>query len=328
MPFARGDSVRTITEGLAWVVKTCELQGLLKLFDSHVLAQHFFCRLLNTVYRFQLKQMDQIQANYPAIDLGDSVNRKAYQITTEKRGEKVQDTLDKFVKHKLPAVYDALRILVIGERQGAYKTVMVPAGLNFDCDRDIVGVAELVKYIETLETAHLEEVAAVFHEELVKARPGRQEVPTPDLMPEAQEMLIDACAAEAGEKGKIVWTLIGDGWIIRSGTAVKHLPHLDREAQARWQAAIEQLTERKLVDLTMTRTGLGGNLLGWYTVRHEGCKPPGNCLGVRRRHITSPRLVSREESLPAWLTWACRRGRSMTASGASLSSIYLTRPCP
>ena len=98
----------------------------------------------------------------------------------------------------------------------------------------------------------------------------RVQLSTPELMAEAQEMLAGACVAEGGEKGKIIWTLVHDGWLIRSGTSVKHLPHRDREAQARWQAALEQLTDRKLVDLTMKRINMGGNLLGSYTVRHDG----------------------------------------------------------
>ena len=68
--FTRGDYLRTITGGLAHVERACELQGILKLFDSHVLAQNFFCRILNAVYALKLVEMDKVQANYPAIDLG------------------------------------------------------------------------------------------------------------------------------------------------------------------------------------------------------------------------------------------------------------------
>jgi hypothetical protein len=169
MVFKRGDHLRSITEGLAWIESSCKLQGVLKLFDNHVLAQHFFCRLLNSVYCLQLKPMDQIQANYPAIDLGDSTSRVAYQITTERVAAKVQHTLDKFIEHSLDKRYDDLRILVIGERQATYKSVVVPAPLQFDCDRNITGIRELSKYIETLDTERLDELQAIFTEELKHA---------------------------------------------------------------------------------------------------------------------------------------------------------------
>jgi hypothetical protein len=182
MALLRGDLLRTITDGLGWVKNTCELQGVLKLFDSHVVSQHFFCRLLNCVYRLRLEKMDQIQANYPAIDLGDSANRIAYQITTERGGDKVQHTLDMFLKHGLEKMFDTLKILVIGERQQTYKSVDVQPGISFDCERDIVGIKEFLKYIETLNTPHLEELQAVIVEELkLPTRPGRkmQRLPAP-----------------------------------------------------------------------------------------------------------------------------------------------------
>src|SRR5262249_21755746 len=101
MVFKSGDSLRTITEALGWIMQTCRLQGMIKLFDNHVQAQRFFCRFLNSAYSLQLQQMDHIQTNYPAIDLGDAKNKVAYQITTDKGSDKIQHTLDKFVTHGL-----------------------------------------------------------------------------------------------------------------------------------------------------------------------------------------------------------------------------------
>src|SRR5258707_10182538 len=123
MVFKRADSLAVIADALALIKLSCEQRGWLKLFDNHVVAQHFFCRFLNAAFDLCLVEMDLIQANFPAIDLGDATNRIAYQVTTEPRGEKVQHTLDKFVEHGLERQYDNLRILVIGERQKKYKTV-------------------------------------------------------------------------------------------------------------------------------------------------------------------------------------------------------------
>jgi hypothetical protein len=115
--FNSGDYLRSIADGLSRVERTCELQGILRLFDDHVLAERFFCRLLNSAYQIQLQHMEQIQSNHPAFDLGDGQSRVAYQITTDKTGEKVQHTLDKFVEKGFEKQYDRLRILIIGNRQ-------------------------------------------------------------------------------------------------------------------------------------------------------------------------------------------------------------------
>jgi len=164
--FKSGDSLRTITEGLGWLQQTCKLQGMVKLLHNHVLAQRFFCRFLNSAYRLQLRQTDHIQSNYPAIDLGDTTNKVAYQITADKGSDKVQHTLDKFVEHGLEKSYNTLRILIIGERQKAYATLVVPPLLQFDRTRDIIGIPELIKYIEKLDTNQLDELSKVVTEEL------------------------------------------------------------------------------------------------------------------------------------------------------------------
>jgi hypothetical protein len=166
MVFKRTDALSVIADGLAWIKMSCELRGLLKLFDNNVVAQRFFCQLLNATLDLALKVMDDIRTNYPAIDLGDSTKRIAYQITTEKRSNKVQNTLDTFVQHGLNQHYDTLKILVIGDRQVTYEAVEVPHELKFDCDTDILDIQGLLKQIDLLDTAHLEKLQAIFEQEM------------------------------------------------------------------------------------------------------------------------------------------------------------------
>lgn len=281
MVFKRTESLRAITDGLGRIVHTCALQGLLKLFDDHVQAQHFFCRLLNAIYGLQLQQMDQIQANYPAIDLGDPTNRVAYQVTAEKGRDKVQHTLDKFVEHGLQATYDTLKILVIGDRQATYKTVKVPDAIQFDCDGDILGIADLVRHLNTLPSGRLEEVEAIMNEELVPARKTEQQ-PGVGLMPEAQQFLTFACDCEGADKGKMVLSFDGSGWILTCGNRTARFPHTDRPAQARCRAALDQLLERKLIADSGLKPGPGGNLIGWYAVQHAGYLLGEELLNQRR----------------------------------------------
>ena len=59
----------------------CELRGLIHLFDTHTISHDFFCRLLNEIYDLKLVVMDRLQANFPAIDLGDETNKRSFQIT-------------------------------------------------------------------------------------------------------------------------------------------------------------------------------------------------------------------------------------------------------
>ena len=176
MVLKRAEALEFISDRLAWIKVACEQRGWLKLFDEHVVAQHFLCRFLNAAFNLALVEMDRIQANFPAIDLGDSTNRIAYQITSERRGKKVQHTLDKFVKHGLDKRYDTLRLLIIGDRQGTYNSVVVPPSLQFDCNRDIMGIEELVKQIGNLDSTRLEMLQTILAEEVKHPVAGQNQI--------------------------------------------------------------------------------------------------------------------------------------------------------
>jgi hypothetical protein len=281
MVFRRTESLRAITDALGRIIHACALQGLLRLFDDHVQAQHFFCRLLNAIYGLQLQEMDQIQANYPAIDLGDPTNRVAYQITADKGGDKIQQTLNGFVNHGLQASYDTLKILVVGDRQATYKTVKVPEVIQFDCDTDVMGIADLVRHLNTLPSPRLEEVEAILNQELVPTAKGEQQVGL-GLMSGAQDFLAVACDCEGADKGKMVLTFDGSGWILTCGNRTARFPHTDRPAQASCRAALDQLLERKLIADSGLKPGPGGNLLGWYAVQHAGYLLREKLLNQRR----------------------------------------------
>ena len=41
-----------------------------RFYDANTVAEDFFCGLLNRLYGYSLQNMNNIQANYPGIDLG------------------------------------------------------------------------------------------------------------------------------------------------------------------------------------------------------------------------------------------------------------------
>ncbi len=111
-------------------------------------------------------ELDNIQPNFPAIDIGDSEKRRCFQITSTKSKDKVQRTLVKYVAKKLHEQYGEITILVIGERQRVYKSLRVPAAIKFNSRKDILGLSELLKHVQTLETSALERLVEVIGKEL------------------------------------------------------------------------------------------------------------------------------------------------------------------
>ena len=243
MVFKRADSLAAIADGLAWVRVSCEQRGWLKLFDNNIAAQHFFCRFLNATFNLELIEMDQVQSNFPAIDLGDPTNRIAYQITTERGGDKVQHTLDKFIEHDLEKQYDTLRILIVGSRQATYKTVAIPPLLSFDMDRDILGIEELVKYIGNLESPRLERLQAILAAELKEPVP--QAVRHRRIDPTSEELEILFKTADSPE-GVVYFVRSDGGFQLRTGTQ-QLLTDSNPRSVARWQSAFDRLLDLGLL---------------------------------------------------------------------------------
>jgi hypothetical protein len=241
--FKRTDSLETIADGLAWIKLCCEQRGWLKLFGDHVAAQHFFCRFLNAAFNLSLVELDQIQANYPAIDLGDTTNRIAYQVTSERGGDKVQHTLDTFVRHGLEKKYDTLRILIVGNRQATYKTVAVPPTLVFDCDRDILGIEELVKYIGSLGSSRLEQLQTIMADEIKEPAPVRAR--QQKIEPTTEELEILLKTADSPE-GVIHYIKYAGGFQLLTGTQQLVTDHNPRIV-ARWHAAFDRLLQMGLL---------------------------------------------------------------------------------
>ncbi|MFO1045093.1 MAG: SMEK domain-containing protein [Planctomycetaceae bacterium] len=178
MVFIRTEALTAIADGLGTIKSSCVQRGLLHLFDNHMVAQHFFCRLLNAAYDLKLVELDNLEDNFPAIDLGDTERRIAYQVTTQRVSEKVTKTLAKFTRHNLFDQFDSLKILIIGDRQKTYEAVEIPDQVKFSTTDDILDLTDLLKYIGTLDTPHLQLIQKILSEEMTSPLRFSAEAPT------------------------------------------------------------------------------------------------------------------------------------------------------
>jgi hypothetical protein len=166
MVLTREDALKMITERITWLATLCEVRGAIHLLDGNTISHEFFCRLLNEIYDLNLLVLDRIQANFPAIDLGDETKKRSFQITVDKSSDKIQTTLDMYVNHNLAKIYDKMQVIVIGKKQGSYEGVKVPDGLSFVPDDDIIDTKGLIKFIDTLSTEKLETIAKIVKAEI------------------------------------------------------------------------------------------------------------------------------------------------------------------
>ena len=105
----REQALKSVIDGLASIDTSCKLRGGAGLLDINRVLQHFFCRFLAEMYGLSLIELDIIQSNFPAIDLGDTNGLRSFQITTDKSGEKMQATLDKYAEKSLYEKFGPLK---------------------------------------------------------------------------------------------------------------------------------------------------------------------------------------------------------------------------
>ena len=136
------------------------------LFDTNKGAETFFITILNIIYGYDLINLNKIQYNYPAIDLGDKANGVCIQVTSSNDSNKIKDTIDKFIQHDLFNDYKRLIILVLSDKKNYTTEFITQNVFTFSKDSDIIDIDDLLKEIEELVSFKLNKLHAYIKDEL------------------------------------------------------------------------------------------------------------------------------------------------------------------
>ena len=158
------EAIDHLSYALAVLVAQIEHKTVADLYDSNRMAEDFFARLLSVLYGFQLKNLNLEISNFPGGDVGDRASRVLFQVSSDGKAAKIQDSIDKFVKHGLDKDFDHFKVLVIGRKQGVYNTLK-SKGISFDADSDIIDTRGLVKQARSLDGARVATLISVLKEE-------------------------------------------------------------------------------------------------------------------------------------------------------------------
>jgi hypothetical protein len=115
----RGHLIGQIVDDLAGIAAQAKQRARLHLFDIHTHIEDFAKEVLNRALGLGLSNLNAKRSNNPGLDLGDATNGWAFQVTADKSGAKVKETLEK-IDEDQRARYPNIRILVIGEKQSSY----------------------------------------------------------------------------------------------------------------------------------------------------------------------------------------------------------------
>ncbi|QAT83447.1 hypothetical protein EJ065_1849 [Corallococcus coralloides] len=115
----RGHLIGQIVDDLSGIATQAKQRARLHLFDIHTHVENFAMEVLNRVLGLGLSNLNAEHSNNPGLDLGDDTKGWAFQVTADKSGAKVKETLAN-IDDAQRAKYPNIRILIIGEKQGSY----------------------------------------------------------------------------------------------------------------------------------------------------------------------------------------------------------------
>lgn len=143
-------------------------------FDINSVTEDFLVPVLKLTFDCpDLRNQNQIQANFPAVDLGCRTTKVSFQVTTDASSGKVVYTLDKFREHALEKVFDRIYILTLIDKQSTYKSRSLANAISslafeFDPKENILDVSDLLVLIRRLDTEKLERIHAYLQSEWIK----------------------------------------------------------------------------------------------------------------------------------------------------------------
>lgn len=144
-----------ITELLGkWLIKI-KMNTALTYYDINKLSENLSLKLLNILYGFELKNLNNTRANYCGIDLGDSTKTKiAFQVTSSTDLSKIRSTLEKFVERGYYKTYiNGVRFLILRDEELKIdKNKFQSIYENFDADKHIITYKDLIRDICNLYT--------------------------------------------------------------------------------------------------------------------------------------------------------------------------------
>ena len=89
----REEYLDTIVEGLSQLSRYIDIKNTQERYDINHAAETIFAGLINRIYGYNLVNGDASEANLPAIDLFDTKNRIAVQVTSDTSLKKIKGSV-------------------------------------------------------------------------------------------------------------------------------------------------------------------------------------------------------------------------------------------
>lgn len=130
-------------------------------------SENFVKRILNLSNGLELENLNKDKSNFPGIDLGDTDDKVAYQITSAKKSDKIDHTLEMCLKYRHYETFGSINVFVLTNKQSTYslKTVTEPY-FTFNPAINILDFSDLFKIIEELDPSRIKRLLEFIQMEL------------------------------------------------------------------------------------------------------------------------------------------------------------------
>lgn len=166
----RGYFIGQIIDELTSVSHQVKSRAGLQLFDLNRYLEDFFKDILNIVYGYKLKNLNEDRSNNPGLDLGDEGAKIAFQVTSTKTSEKINETLKKAAGQvsKFPTIY----VLILQDKQGSYKALDADLAkpFAFNADDHILDIGDVLKTVLSLPIDRLQDLFDLVNKEVARVK--------------------------------------------------------------------------------------------------------------------------------------------------------------
>lgn len=154
-----GKLIENIIQNLTIFKIEIQSNSKLGLNNQHIHAENFLKNILNIIFDWKLESLNSGTSNFPGLDLGDSENSVAFQITGDNSSHKINKTLDSVKKEKHYLKYKKIYVFVLSKKQKKYTLAQGnKTEFQFDEKTDIIDFDFLFQKIKDLDIAKLEKL--------------------------------------------------------------------------------------------------------------------------------------------------------------------------
>ena len=158
--------IKEIAHSLSLLSEEVKMLNAANLYDINIIAEDFFPQLLNLIYGYELKNINIIDKNAPAIDLFDKKNKISVQVTSDNDSKKIKHTIKEFIDNETYKEYKRLIVLILTHKKKYSADFATDGKFVFDKKKDIWDKDDLIKKIRELETEKIKEISNYLSTEL------------------------------------------------------------------------------------------------------------------------------------------------------------------